>query len=58
MTRSIWIDYRADVYRDRCGFCGKFKEKMKEHWFFSGVYCVSCIQDVLYDDARTLEEMK
>ena len=56
--RSIWIDFRDDVYDSRCGFCGKWKKVLKEHWFFSGAYCVSCIQDVLYDDARTMEEMK
>lgn len=56
MKRKVWVDAR-DIFVKRCGFCGHYKEKLKEHWFFKGVYCVSCIQDVLYDNARNLEEI-
>ena len=58
-SRPIWRD--ADpVYVRRCGRCGFYVPDgdLKEHWFFSGVYCVRCIQEVLYDDIRTVEEMK
>ena len=27
------------------------------HWFFRGMYCLACIQDVLYDDARRYDEV-
>ena len=56
MTRKIWVDAR-DIMVKRCSFCGKYRNAVKEHWFFKGVYCVSCIQDVLWDNARTMEEM-
>ena len=59
MKRTIWRDAPEETkYVRRCSWCGKFKKKLKEHWFFTGLYCVSCVQDVLYDNARTLEEMR
>lgn len=44
----------------RCGFCGKYRKEdyLRHHWFFNGVYCLECIQDVLYDNARTIGEIK
>ena len=63
VIRSVWRDFDAskDAYVGRCGKCGKYQRKpgfLKIHWFFNGVYCVGCIQDILYDNARTLEEIK
>ncbi len=63
MKRSVWRDFeaRTDTYVGRCSKCGTWNKKgkvqLKVHWFFNGVYCVSCIQDILYDDARTMEEV-
>lgn len=57
--RSVWRDVSDDtVYVPRCSVCGKWKTALKAHWFFTGVYCVGCIQDILYDDARTLSEVQ
>ena len=61
--RKVWTDFspRTSEYVGRCSFCGKYSKKegwLKIHWFFNGVYCVNCIQEVLYNDVRTLEEMK
>ena len=56
--RTVWRDADLDTYVPRCGSCGKFKKLLKQHWFFSGIYCIECIQDILYDNARTLEEIK
>ena len=59
MKRTVWYDVtNDDEYVKRCGFCGKYKEELKQHWFFSGVYCVSCIVDCLWGNVRSLEEMK
>lgn len=60
LTRKVWRDVLAEDhdYVPRCSRCGYFKKKFKMHWFFTGIYCIACIQDVLYDDARTLEEIK
>jgi late competence protein required for DNA uptake (superfamily II DNA/RNA helicase) len=58
---SIWRDYDKkldSVYVPRCSNCGTFKEPLHVHWFFTGLYCRNCIQLRLYDDARTLEDMK
>lgn len=57
--RSVWRDADSTTpYVPRCSICGKFKEVLKRHWFFTGLYCIGCIQDILYDDARTLEEIQ
>jgi ribosomal protein L34E len=59
MKRTVWHEYdKNGEYVPRCSFCGRFKSKLHVHWFFTGVYCVSCVQDVLYDNARTIGEMK
>lgn len=58
-SRSLWSSVSEDdhPYIHRCSFCGKFKRKLKRHWFFTGIYCVACIQDVLYDNARNISEV-
>lgn len=57
--RKVWTDVvESDSwYVHRCSFCGKYKKRLKEHWFFSGVYCMNCIMDVLWDNCRSTEEM-
>lgn len=66
--RSVWRDLNEnDVdYIPRCSKCGTYKtdyyvgtekhNNLKVHWFFTGIYCVSCIIDNLYDDTRNLKE--
>lgn len=55
--KNVWLE-KSPVFEDRCGRCGKYKneKELREHWFFKGVYCITCIIDVLYDNARNLEE--
>ena len=55
----IWqrVPRDSTVYVDRCSHCGAFKRFLYKHWFFSGLYCISCIQDVLYDNCRNLKEV-
>ena len=57
--RSVWrdADLRFTQYVPRCSKCGKFKKEFKEHWFFRGLYCIECIQDILYDNTRTIMEL-
>ena len=63
--RPIWRKFepRTSDYIGRCSKCGRYESQMKHknellvHWFFNGVYCRACIQDKLYDDIRTVEEM-
>ena len=56
---TVWRDYKQDdVYVARCSHCGKFRKDLKIHWFFTGTYCIGCIQDVLWDNCRIMEEMK
>ena len=56
--KTVWRD--ADFkgpeidYVPRCSKCGSFKEDMKVHWFFNGLYCVLCIKLRLYDDVRNI----
>ena len=60
MKRIVWRDYDKEscVYVPRCSHCGRFKKNLKQHWFFTGLYCIACIQDVLYDNARRLSEIQ
>ena len=58
---KVWIDFAisrfASVYVPRCSRCGKYRDNLKSHWFFTGVYCVDCIQGVLYGGHRRVKEM-
>ena len=58
--RTIWLEPDLNTYVPRCGRCGHYKNKedLRQHWFFNGMYCVGCIQDVLYDDARIMREIR
>ena len=59
--RTVWrpVDESDYAYVPRCSICGTFKkEDLNRHWFFTGIYCIGCIQDILWDDTRTMEEMK
>lgn len=59
ITRRIWRKHSEDtIYVPRCSRCGYFKREFMQHWFFTGLYCVACIQDVLYDNARTMKEIE
>ena len=55
----IWrvVDVEESIYVPRCSFCGKFRKKLLKHWFYTGIYCYSCVQDVLYDNARSVKEI-
>lgn len=50
--KTVWRDLDAEdlVYVPRCSRCGTFKDQLKVHWFFTGIYCVTCIRLTLYDD--------
>ena len=57
--RTVWTEASPDdIYEPRCSYCGKYHRKFYFHWFFTGLYCVACINDVLYDNARNVEEIK
>lgn len=60
-VRTVWRPNQkdgADVhFVPRCSRCGNYKRPLHVHWFFTGRYCVACIQDVLYDNCRTIEEI-
>ena len=57
--RTVWRVVHEDetIYVQRCSRCGYFRKELRTHWFFTGLYCVGCIQNILYDDARTIEEL-
>ena len=59
VKRRVWreVDPEESVYVYRCSSCGKFKNVLLKHWFFTGLYCFSCINDVLYDNARNVQEI-
>ena len=59
MKRSVWriVDKKDVVYVPRCSCCGRFKDELRAHWFFTGLYCIACIQDRLYDNARIIGEI-
>ena len=59
MTRTVWqtADLKNVPYVPRCSSCGYYKKELKSHWFFTGLYCIACIQDILWDNTRTMEEM-
>ena len=56
---AVWIPLNPGVYVPRCSKCGRFKDQKKlyTHWFFTGVNCVSCVQDRLYNNARTIKKI-
>ena len=58
---KVWRDYNKNLdgaLIKRCSKCGTFKEPLHVHWFFTGIYCRNCVQLRLYDDMRTIEDMK
>lgn len=57
MKRTIWRKADDTVYVPRCSKCGKWRKDLMQHWFFTGIYCVSCIQDILYDNVRNISEV-
>ena len=59
-VRSVWtiVDPDDSVYIHRCSFCGYRRKELREHWFFTGLYCRGCIQEVLWNDVRTFKEME
>jgi ribosomal protein L34E len=59
VKRSVWRIVKKDevIYVPRCSSCGKFRKGLRAHWFFTGLYCIECIQDRLYDNARIMREM-
>ena len=60
VKRSVWTVVGKDAHSfvPRCSVCGYFKKELRMHWFFSGLYCRACIQDILYDNCRTIEEIE
>lgn len=58
--RTVWMKPNLDYFEPRCGRCGKYRkeDELREHWFFNGIYCLTCIIDVLYSNVRSLREMK
>lgn len=59
-VRSVWtvIDPNDSHYVHRCSHCGYFKKELRAHWFFTGLYCIACIQDILWSNIRTIQEME
>lgn len=59
MRRTVWRDADTEnlEYVPRCSFCGKYKSHLKRHWFFTGLYCLGCVQEVLYNDVRNIAEV-
>lgn len=59
VSEPIWKVLEAEdhCYVPRCSFCGHYKKELRKHWFFTGIYCLACIQDVLYDNCRTITEV-
>ena len=57
--RTIWreVDHGLTEYVPRCSYCGKYRQKLMQHWFYTGLYCIPCVQDVLYDNARNIGEI-
>lgn len=59
---SVWRKLERGTndtqYVFRCSKCGKFRKSLWKHWFFTGLYCIACIQDILYDNARKIEEIE
>ncbi len=56
--RNVWTMAEVDdIYEPRCSFCGKYRRRLMFHWFFTGLYCINCIHEVLYDDARSLNDI-
>ena len=56
----IWyeIDRRQDgVYVPRCSRCGRFPKTLLRHFFFTGLYCYRCVEDVLYKNVWTVKEI-
>ena len=55
----VWDDYDEEngIYVHRCSRCGRSPKVLKEHWFFTGVYCLRCILGVFYDDTKSLKEI-
>lgn len=60
IIRSVWtVVHPTDShYVPRCSFCGKFRKELRMHWFFTGLYCRNCIQEVLWNDVRNFKEMQ
>ena len=59
MKRKVWYELGPDEhnYVHRCSVCGRFKKRLWKHWFFTGLYCIGCIHDLLWNNARTMEEV-
>lgn len=57
--RTVWepADRETTPYVWRCSRCGYRKKDLFVHWFFTGMYCVSCVQEVLYDNVRSMKEI-
>lgn len=54
---SVWRKADTFLYVQRCSVCGKYEKELVQHWFFSGIYCVGCVQDRLYDNCRLMREI-
>lgn len=53
--RSVWrdVDTKEVIYVPRCSKCGRFKGTLKAHFFFTGLYCIDCIEENLYGGYRS-----
>lgn len=56
---TIWrVVHDGDTdYVHRCSHCGKYWKELRAHWFFTGLYCIACIQDILYCNLRRIDEV-
>ena len=56
----IWYEVGRNTcgeYVPRCSRCGRFPSRLLKHFFFTGVYCYSCVHDVLYKNVWTVKEI-
>lgn len=53
-----WYPFKLDLnYEPRCSHCGRYGMRYWSHRFFTGIYCRRCIQDNLYMNTWTIEEV-
>jgi hypothetical protein len=48
---------RRTCFVPRCSYCGRYEDFFYRHWFFHGFYCIGCLQEVLFDNTRTIAEI-
>ena len=56
--RTVWRSAAdEEIYEPRCSYCGQWRRNLMKHWFFTGLYCIRCIHECLYNDVRNVDEI-